>query len=166
MRSAVCLLSAEEVVPALVAEADLPWDRRPPRPLPSQGAVLSELNMQLPPNQTLVRPLDLAKLLGRSPQGGVTLLDLRADLPDERQRLKEQVQCALMQVTDLGLSLKLATGQGTVWATRLSTVQPLPGVSLELRNRANRVLWQGRSDQQGLASLASQTDKARPWLGP
>lgn len=172
IRAAARLVSAEEVVPVLVAEADLPWDRRPPRPQPDQGAVLSDINLHLPPNQTVVRPLDLTKLLGKPPRGGVTLLDLRADLPDDRHRIKEQVQRALVQVTDLGLALKLATGSGVVWATRLSTGQPLAGVNLELRDRANRVLWQGVSDQNGLATLpplatlAPQTDKARPWMGP
>lgn len=172
VRAAARLLMPEEVVPALVAEADLPWNRRPARPTPQEGALWSDLNLNLPPNQTLLRPLDLAKLLGRSPRGGVTLLDLRADLPDERMRPREQVQRAMVQVTDLGLACKLATGQGVIWVSRLSTGQPLPGVDLELRDRANKVLWRGLSDAQGLAqlpplaSLAPQADKNKPWQGP
>ncbi|MBI5522315.1 MAG: hypothetical protein HY910_06785 [Desulfarculus sp.] len=172
VRAAARLLTPEEVVPALVAEADLPWNRRPARPTLQEGAVLSDLNLNLPPNQTLLRPLDLAGLLGRPPRGGVTLLDLRADLPDERNRPREQVQRAMVQVTDLGLACKLATGPGLVWVSRLSTGQPLAGVDLELRDRANKMLWQGKSDAQGLAqlpplaALAPQADKNKPWQGP
>ncbi|MFH1035544.1 MAG: alpha-2-macroglobulin family protein [Pseudomonadota bacterium] len=172
IRAAALLLGPEEVVPALVAEAYLPWNRRPPRTSPDQGALWSDLNLNLPANQTVLRPLDLARLLGRSPRGGVTLLDLRADLPDERRRMREQVQRALVQVTDLGLSLKLATGQGLAWVSQLSTGQPLAGVELELRDRANRVLWRGTSDAEGLAtlpslaSLAPTLDKSRAWMGP
>lgn len=172
VRVAVQFIEGEQIVPTLIAEADRPWDKRPPRPRADKGAKLSELDLGLAPNQAVVHPLDLGALLGRSPVGGLTLLDLRADLPNDEGKVREQVQRTVAQVTDLGLCLKLGTGQGLVWVSRLASGEPLAGVDLELRDRRNRVIWQGQSDAQGLAKLPSlatlnpATDKERPWQGP
>ncbi|MBI4797302.1 MAG: hypothetical protein HY794_00890, partial [Desulfarculus sp.] len=126
----------------------------------------------LSPEEVVPALVGPGQAFGPPAPGGVTLLDLRADLPDERNRPREQVQRAMVQVTDLGLACKLATGPGLVWVSRLSTGQPLAGVDLELRDRSNKVLWRGISDAQGLAqlpplaSLAPQMDKNKPWQGP
>lgn len=174
VRAAVQLLSAEAVVPALVAEDERPWDQPAPEPKPDQAGVkVTSLDYSgWPANQVNVAPLDLAKLLGGSPQAGVTLLDLRADLPDYQGKVKTQVRRIFLQVTDLGLSLKLGENSGLVWVTRLSDGAPLAGASLELRDRANKVIWQGTSDDQGLATLPSlkelnpARDTKRSWRNP
>jgi|GEM_PF-3567053 len=162
----------DQAVPALVAEADRPWDQKPRRPDPGQGGVRHDLSFRLPPNQTQLRPLDLAALLGRSPRGGLTLIDLRADLPNYEGQPSEEVRRTLVQVTDLGLSLKAGTASGLAWVTSLSQGRPLAGVALELRDRGNKVLWRGESDAEGLArlpglaALKPAPDKSRPWLAP
>ncbi|MFZ5586935.1 MAG: alpha-2-macroglobulin family protein [Thermodesulfobacteriota bacterium] len=172
VRAAVQHLGPEAAVPALVAEQDRPWDQKPRRPEPAQGAVRRDLRFDLPPNQLALKPLDLAGLLGRLPQGGLTLIDLRAELPDHRGKPSEEIRRALVQVTDLGLCLKAGVDSGLAWVTSLSAGKPLAGVALELRDRRNRALWRGESDAQGLARLPGlaelkpAADKSRPWLGP
>lgn len=166
-------LGPDQAVPALRAEEDRPWDKKP-EPLQAgvDGAVVQEIELEAPDNQAVYRPLDLAKLLGKSPQGGLVLMDLRAGWPDAKGIMREHAQRALVQVTDLGLSLKLGESGGLAWVTSLSTGQPLAGVSLELRGLDNKVLWSGASDEKGLAQLpalaelAPAADKNRTWQNP
>ena len=100
------------------------------------------------------------------------LLDVRATWPDHKGKPKEQVRRALVQVTDLGLSLKLGPLGGLAWVTSLATGKPVANAALELRDRANRVLWQGKSGAGGLAAVPAldklnpQKDPKRPWLNP
>ncbi|MCA1905124.1 MAG: hypothetical protein LDL11_00865 [Desulfarculus sp.] len=172
VRAGFQFFGPDQAVPTLVAEADRPWDQKPRRPDPGRGGVRQDLSFDLPPNQTQLKPLDLANLLGRSPRGGLTLIDLRADLPNYDGQPSEEIRRALVQVTDLGLTLKAGTASGLAWVTSLSQGRPLAGVDLELRDRANKVLWRGVSDGDGLARLPGLAelkpagDKARPWLGP
>ena len=174
VRAAVRLVPADAVVPALVAEDERPWDQPAPEPKQGEdGVKVTTLDFSgWPANQVNVAPLDLAKLLGGSPQDGVTLLDLRATLPDYQGKVKNQVRRIFLQVTDLGLSLKLGENSGLAWVTRLSDGAPLAGVPLELRDRANKVIWQGTSDEQGVAALPSlkelnpAQDAKRSWRNP
>lgn len=163
----------EQAVPALAAEQERPWDAKP-KPLRAgqEGVVLKRLKIKAPANQSILRPLDLAALLGRSPRGGLVLMDARATWPDEEGKPVERVQRSLVQVSDLGLSLKLGADGGLAWLTSLSGGGPLEGVALELRDRKNRVLWKGLSDAQGLAQLPALAqldpapDKERSWRDP
>ncbi|MFH1057505.1 MAG: MG2 domain-containing protein, partial [Pseudomonadota bacterium] len=172
VRAAVQYIGPEAAVPALVAEQDRPWDRKPRRPEPASGAVQADLRFDLAPNQLALRPLDLAALLGRPPQGGLTLIDLRAELPDHRNQPSLEIRRALVQATDLGLSFKAGANSGLAWITSLASGRALAGVALEVRDHRNRMLWQGVSDEAGLArmpglaALKPTEDKKRPWLGP
>lgn len=173
VRASAVFLPPDAVVAALTAEAERPWDAKPPEPQAGQpGVSISTLKLDPPPNRLVYRPLDLPSLLGRSPAGGLTLLDLRASWPDDQGQLRQQVRRTLVQFTDLGLTLKLGTSGGAAWVTRLSDGAPLPGVDLELRDRDDRLLWSGRSDEQGLArlpgldALRPAPDKKQPWRDP
>ncbi|MGD9124974.1 MAG: alpha-2-macroglobulin family protein, partial [Desulfarculaceae bacterium] len=163
----------DQVVPALVAESERPWNKPAPAPKADEpGAVSQQVTLEAPPNRIAVHNLDLAGLLQRSPQGGLTLVDIRASWPDPKGKIKKRVRRSLVQITDLGLSLKLGQASGVAWVTQLSTGRPRSDVALELRDRRNRILWQGRSDQNGVAtipdlkSLAPAKDKKRSWRNP
>ncbi len=101
-----------EAVPALVAEAERPWNQKP-KP-PAEGAP-GVRRLVLKPgaalNQAAVLPVNLAEALGRPARGGLLLVDVRATWPDDEGRPKERVQRALVQISDLGLALKLAGGE-------------------------------------------------------
>ncbi len=167
------LIGPDNVVPALVAEAERDWDD--PREPPKQGdpgVVIEELRPELEKNRTVLYPLDLGKLLGRSPTGGLILVDARATWPDDNGEPNLRVRRALIQVTQMGLSLKLGASSGAAWVTGLADAKPMAGVALELRDRKNRVLWQGVSDENGLAKLPGveelkpDPDPDRPWRNP
>ncbi len=173
LRLGLRFLEAEDIVPALVAEADRPWNQKP-RPLRQgePGVVVRTLRFSPKPNRLFYHPLDLGRLLGRDPRGGMVLVDARATWPDDRGKPRLRIRRTFVQVTDLGLSLKLGEASGAVWVTGLSDGRPREGVKLELRDRGNRVLWRGKSNQDGLAllpsldQLAPRPDKKRSWRDP
>ncbi len=173
VRAALRYVSAEEAAPLMAEEEERAYDKKPAAPKAgAPGVAVRELEIAQPPNQMVDHLLDLRELLGRSPKGGLVLLDLRADLPQAKGKRKESVQRAIVQVTDLGLSLKIGQSGGVAWVSRLSSGQPLGQVALELRDRANKVLWKGQSNEQGLAFLPS-LDELKParrlnyaWKGP
>lgn len=173
VRAALTFLDAETIVPALVAEDDRPWNKPPPWPGKGDpGVSLRRLTFDDPPNQRRVHLLDLPGLLGRSPRGGLILMDLRAMLPDSKGRLKERSRHVFLQVTDLALSLKFGEASSLAWVTSLGSGQPLAGVKLQLRDRANKVLWSGVSGDDGtavlpsLAELKPAPDPKHSWRGP
>ncbi len=173
LRLGLKFLSPDEVVPALVAEADRPWDEKPaPLREGEPGVVVRTLRFSGKPNRVFYHPLDLGRLLGREVRGGMVLVDARATWPDDRGRPRLRIRRTLVQVTDLGLSLKVGESSGAVWVTGLGDGRPRPGVKLELRDRSNRVLWRGKSDQRGLAllpsldELAPRPDRKRSWRDP
>ncbi len=165
--------SPQQAVAAFRAEEERPWDERPRPPAAGEPhTVVRELRPGLPPNQVTAYPLDLASLLGRSPRGGVLLVDVRSSWPDYKGRSRQRVRRLLLQATDLGLSLKLGHNSGLAWITSLSSGRPLAGVDLELRGRDNRLLWKGKSDASGLAHLPGLAelkpppDPQRSWRNP
>jgi uncharacterized protein YfaS (alpha-2-macroglobulin family) len=56
---------------------------------------------------------------------------------------------AMLQVTNLGLSTKFSPENNLVWVTELQSGQPVPEVAIEIRNDANKVLWRGKTDENG-----------------
>ena len=173
LRLGLKFLAPEEIVPALVAESNRRWDQKPEPPREGEpGAVVRQLRFSAKPNRVFYHPLDLGRLLGRDPRGGMVLVDARATWPDDRGKPRLRIRRTFVQVTDLGLSLKVGESSGAVWVTGLSDGSPRAGVKLELRDRTNRVLWQGQSDGRGLArlpsldKLAPRPDKKRSWRDP
>lgn len=173
MDLSVQFIGPEDVVKALVAESERGWDDPVEPPKKDEAGVVSkQLHPKLARNNTVLYPLDLAKLLGRPAGGGLVLTDVRAFWPDYKGRSLMHIQRSLVQVTNLALSLKLGASAGAVWVTGLADAKPLAGVKLELRDRTNKVLWQGVSDENGLAMLPGVSklkpapDKDRPWRNP
>ncbi len=64
----------------------------------------------------------------------------------------------LINITNLGVTSKLAGGQGQVWVTRLSDGKPQPGAEVLVRDRSGKVKWRGRTDSQGLAKTPGLPD--------
>jgi uncharacterized protein YfaS (alpha-2-macroglobulin family) len=162
-----------DAVPALVAEADRPWDHKPKPPRAgAPGVVVTKPDLRLRPNERTSRVLDLNQLYGAPVKGGLVLLDLRSTWPDRKGKPRQRIRRSFLQVTNLGLSLKLASQEGLAWVTDLKSGTPLAGAELELRDRANQVLWRGVSDENGLARLPGVNrlnpvkNKKHPWRDP
>jgi uncharacterized protein YfaS (alpha-2-macroglobulin family) len=102
----------------------------------------------IPPGQATDGPvtmaLDLAKLFGQDRFGKILVLTFDGSF--ERQM-------AIFQISDIGLTLKLARDDSLVWTTSLDSGKSLPGAKLSILDNRGHVRWQGESDEHGLAHL-------------
>ncbi|MCB2189195.1 MAG: hypothetical protein KQJ78_22490 [Deltaproteobacteria bacterium] len=166
VRLALAFLPPDRMIPALAAEDARDWGRKIPAPQAGQpGVVVKELDLGDKPNQNVLTHLDLNALLGRPALGGMVLVDVRAQVPANQGKVRTEVRRAFLQVTDLGLSLKVGTAGGLVWATSLATGKPLTGVKLSLRDAKNREVWSGVSGPEGAAALPSLKE-LKPYWNP
>jgi uncharacterized protein YfaS (alpha-2-macroglobulin family) len=110
-----------------------------------------ETKVETPPNTTTYQPVRLKGLFGSDPAPGACYFDLNATETNDPKTGRPIYRRALVQVSDIGLSVKFSRTNTLIWTTELSNGKPMAEVSLELRNRANQVLWRGVSDKEGLA---------------
>jgi alpha-2-macroglobulin len=61
----------------------------------------------------------------------------------------------LVQVTNLGLSVKDSPQNTLVFVTRLDTAAPVAGAKVSIRNAENQVIWTGTTDEKGIAVAPS-----------
>ena len=65
---------------------------------------------------------------------------------------------AFVQVTDLGLQVKLTGAGGWVWVTTLADGRPVSGARVTLLDESGRRVGEARTETEGLAHLALDTD--------
>ncbi len=144
LRVRMARVAPEDLVPLLENEEAF-WSSRPFTP-PGGYQVDEEWTPVVPRNQMVDRPLDLSRALGGR-RTGLVYLQIQAG---EGEWSWDQRM--LVQVTDLGLTGKFSAEDTLVWTTSLSGAEPRPGLSVEIRDAANRVRWSGRTDSKGLAA--------------
>ncbi|MBU0514120.1 MAG: hypothetical protein KJ621_05045, partial [Proteobacteria bacterium] len=120
----------------------------------AQAPQVKPLRFKMVRNRVLYVPLDLQKFIAARLTGGLIFFDLTSpDLPPwQRGRKLTRYAAAAVQVTDIGLTVKWGRMGTLIWTTSLSRGTPLGGVSVEIRNRLNQVVWQGVTDPSGLAT--------------
>jgi uncharacterized protein YfaS (alpha-2-macroglobulin family) len=102
-------------------------------------------------NKTQVGSVDLAPFLSG---GGHGLVRVRTTAPELRDWNGDPTaSVALLQVTDLGTTLKLAPEGVTAWVTRLSDGTPVADASVRIV-RAGKIVWTGATGTDGLAVAA------------
>lgn len=114
-------------------------------------------------DQVRVSKVDLAPYLkdGR----GLVLVEAWSPqvMDDEGRR---QVSRALLQVTDLGTTIKLGPDGVTTWVTRLSDASPVADAEVRLY-LGDQEVWTGKTGSDGLASSTPVLPKEwRPWEQP
>lgn len=109
------------------------------------------IEIKNPENVMTWEPVDFKALFGATPGSGLIYFDLHSRTTDALNKGKTLYHRALVQVTDIGLSAKFGQDNTLVWTTDLAAGKPLAGAEIEIRNKSNQVLWQGRTDDQGLA---------------
>ncbi len=70
--------------------------------------------------------------------------------------VQQEASASLVQITNLGLSVKDSPLNTLVFVTTLDTGAPVEGASVEIRTLDNKVFWKGATDKEGLA-LAPDT---------
>ena len=118
------------------------------------GAIVKDIALNAPERNTYVtHSLDLAAELGlgsfpESAQPGFFVT--AATFPAGKKQ--EPVSfCSRIQVTGIGLTMKRGHSNSLAFVTGLESGKPLPGAALALRDGTGAVLWQGTSDDNGLA---------------
>ncbi|MDR1045010.1 MAG: hypothetical protein LBP33_07825 [Candidatus Adiutrix sp.] len=98
--------------------------------------------------------LDLKKIYGDDLSGRLLYLRSAWTVP-ARENAKEYQDhtYALIQVSDIGLAVKMGPESSLIWTSHLGRGQSWAGVALDLRDQSGRLLWSGQSDAQGLAEL-------------
>ncbi len=118
----------------------------------TSGAPKQTLNFSSQFNSIVNHRLLLQELVQENQESGLIALNARYPNPRSANSDTSEVG-ALLQVSDLGLSFKLAENQGLAWVTSINTGQPLAGVDLSICDMDGRKYWEGISDENGLCQL-------------
>ncbi|MEW5853843.1 MAG: Ig-like domain-containing protein [Myxococcota bacterium] len=107
-----------------------------------------------PMNEQLTTKIDLAKVLttGR----GLAAYELRFPHVMAWEDHPRRVE-GFVQITPLGVTVKASQQNTLVWVTELSSSKPVGATNVTLYNADKRVLWQGTTDESGLASAPGTT---------
>ncbi|HEX9164195.1 MAG TPA: MG2 domain-containing protein [Thermoanaerobaculia bacterium] len=61
------------------------------------------------------------------------------------------IRATIVQVTNLGISVKDSPQNVVILVTSLDTAKPVAGANVSIRNTANKVVWSGVTDEHGIA---------------
>lgn len=121
---------------------------------------ISKLSAKDAPNVLQTALVDLGPEL----VGGFGIFRIKASSPAvKRWDGEPYVHPSIVQVTDLGTTLKLTPDGATVWVTRLSNAEPVVGASVNIM-AGGKLAWSGQTDATGLAQ-AKQPLVAEDWYG-
>jgi uncharacterized protein YfaS (alpha-2-macroglobulin family) len=99
--------------------------------------------------------LDIAAALGAA-KTGLVWAAVRPGTPIENARTYggNHTRSTVVQVTNLGISVKDSPQNTLVFVTRLDTGAPVPGASVSIVRLDNTIFWRGQTDAQGVAIAA------------
>jgi len=128
--------------------------------VPPHETKTDSIKVNAPANAMSYQPVRLARLFGQTPGPGAFYFDLAAAETNDPKTGRPIYRRAVVQVTDIGLSVKFGQTNTLIWTTKLAEGRPLAQAALEIRDARNHVLWRGRTDEQGLA-LAPGADQLK-----
>jgi uncharacterized protein YfaS (alpha-2-macroglobulin family) len=102
------------------------------------------------PDRIVSHGLDMSGALGPQGKGLVwTAVQEGAPIPDSRPYGESRVRASVIQVTNLGITVKDSPANTLVFVTRLDTGAPVPGAKVSIVRTDNRVFWSGATGQDG-----------------
>ncbi|HEV7424805.1 MAG TPA: MG2 domain-containing protein [Thermoanaerobaculia bacterium] len=101
--------------------------------------------------------LNLKSALSNIGNGIVWAVIKPGDTIAKSKRYSEDVAGTIVQVTNLGLSVKDSPQNTLVLVSRLDTAAPVAGANVSIRTMENKVFWTGTTDANGIA-IAPNTD--------
>ncbi|MCU1245535.1 MAG: yfhM2, partial [Acidobacteria bacterium] len=141
-------LSAEELMPTLVK-------------LEKQGFTLTP---ETAPQQRKLTPvpdkiqsfgLDLTPALHNGTGLVWAAVEEQQAIPLSKKYAEDLKRATVVQVTNLGVSVKDSPQNTLVLVTRLDNAQPVAGATVSIRTEENRVVWTGTTDASGIAIAPS-----------
>jgi uncharacterized protein YfaS (alpha-2-macroglobulin family) len=133
---------------------------------PESTSQLRRLNVT--PDRIQSHGLDLTEALGKSDTGLIWAAIRDGEAIEHAERVNEGaagIRATLVQVTNLGLSVKDSPQNTLVFVTRLDDGSPVPSAKVSIVNRENRTVWSGTTGADGIA-MAPKTPglrDARRW---
>jgi uncharacterized protein YfaS (alpha-2-macroglobulin family) len=120
---------------------------------PAEG---TDRRLALTPDRIQSHGLDLSGALTSSKTGLVwTALGEGRIIPQARRAVgadaKPQVRASVVQVTNLGISVKDSPQNTVVFVTRLDNGSPVEGAKVSIISLDNKVFWTGRTGRDGVA---------------
>jgi len=129
---------------------------RPPSSWAASGVSGRVQTVTLPPRPNKWQRQDLhpAELVGGAARGlfGITVWSDEAFIPRHLRREME----ALINVTDIGLLVKLGKGPGILWAVHMSDGKPVKEVEVEVRTASGHVSFRGKTQADGTLRLPAR----------
>jgi uncharacterized protein YfaS (alpha-2-macroglobulin family) len=120
------------------------------------------LSLRLQPDRIESRALDLEGVLGFAGTGLVWAgLEDGETIPRAHPTADRNRRATLVQVTNLGVSVKDSPLNTLVFVTRLDTGEPVPDARVAIRTLDNALMWSGTTDAAGVA-IAPDTDLRDP----
>lgn len=98
-------------------------------------------------------PVDLKSLFGDHYKERFLYLRSTWKVTGSDKKVRDRHTFAMVQVSDIGLAVKVGPDSSLVWATDLAKGEAWPGVELEILDAGGRQIWQGLSGEDGLAAL-------------
>ena len=135
---------AAAVIP-LLSKPRIFWTNEKLQPGPGFYSLEKALSFKLPPNKRQAVPIDLKSVL--PDRSGLVFVQLDTGLPDKYERFPK----VMLQVTELGISAKFSPENNVIWVSELRTGLPVADAEVEVRDDANAVRWQGKTDESGRA---------------
>lgn len=134
-------------ISAIIGRVSSPYER-----VDASGATPLDVSI-IPPNQKHFIMEDLSPYLGASGKGTVGMYWRYQTKSSWRPgRVDSGAEWLSVQVTDIGITVRYAYNAALVWATRLSTGEPVANALVQLLN-SGTVAVEGRTDSQGLAAF-------------
>ncbi len=96
--------------------------------------------------------LDMGKALGPQGKGFVwAAIEEGQPIANSKPYLESRVRASVVQVTNLGITVKDSPRNTLVFVTRLDTGAPVPGATVSIVRLDNRVFWSGMTGADGVA---------------
>jgi hypothetical protein len=109
--------------------------------------------------------LDVSKALGPRGTGLVwTAVENGASIPNAKRSV-QAVRASLVQVTNLGVTVKDSPQNTLVFVTRLDNAAPVAGAKVSIVNRDNSIHWTGTTGADGVATGPGIPYRERRYTG-
>ena len=143
-------LTADQLVPSIVELQKENFRKVPDKP---------GVERKLAPQADVLQSygLNLKSALSNIGNGIVWAVIKPGDEIAKSKRYTEDVAGTIVQVTNLGISVKDSPQNTLVLVSRLDTAAPVAGAKVSIRTMDNKVFWTGTTDANGIA-IAPNTD--------
>ena len=140
-------LALDQLMPTIVDLQNNGFQKTPPSQPQDQ-------KLSVVPDKIQAYGLDVTPAVGADNKGLVWAAVQEGDpIPQSRTYGTHLTRSTIVQVTNLGISVKDSPLNTLVMVTRLDNAAPVPGAKVSIRTLENSVFWTGTTDANGIAMV-------------